>query len=80
MKWLTNYLIQQLTIAYKRCENMNCKNMYGRVADTILYFSDIIFKSESFYLPITKKQLGHYANVSAENVTRILKALKEKSN
>ena len=73
MKWLTNYLINQLNLAYKRSENINCKNMYARVADTILYFSDLIFKSESFYLPITKKQLGHYANVSPENVTRILK-------
>jgi CRP-like cAMP-binding protein len=63
MKWLTNYLITQTTNAYKRSENINCKNMYARVADTLLYFSDIIFKSDSFYLPITKKQLGHYANV-----------------
>lgn len=74
MKWLTNYLINQINIAYKRCEILNSKNMYGRVADSILYFCDIIFKSDSFYLPITKKQLGHYANVTQENVSRILKS------
>jgi CRP-like cAMP-binding protein len=48
--------------------------MNGRVADTILYFADEIFKSDTFHLPINSKQFAHYVNISPENVSRIMKA------
>lgn len=74
MKWVITSLGHQINGLYNKIAYLRCKRMNGRIAETLLYLSDDIFKSDVFDLPVTRKQLGHYANVSPENVTRILKA------
>ena len=78
IKWVTDSLVKGIYMAYKKYEMVTCHNMEGRIAQSFLYFSNNMFKKDSFDLPITKKQLGYYANVSPENVTRILKTLQSK--
>ena len=78
IKWLTDMLVESIYQSYKKYELVTCHNMEGRLAQSFLYFSKIVFHKDSFMLPLTKKQLGSYANVSPENVTRILKLMQSK--
>lgn len=72
-QWVIGDLSKIVSTLYGKIIFLRCKQMNGRIADAILYFADDIFKNHQFTLPITKKQLGHYSNVSPENVSRILK-------
>jgi len=46
---------------------------YGRLADLLLCLAGNIFRSETFLLDITRKELAELAGMSTENVIRILK-------
>ena len=77
MKWVISDLSYVINELYRKIVYLTSKHMNGRVAEAIVYFADDVFKNREFQLPVTKKQLGHYANVSPENVTRILKVLEK---
>ena len=79
MKWVISDLSHIIAELYKKIVYLSSKHMNGRLAEALLYFADDIFRENVFLMPITKKQLGHFTNISPENVTRILKSL-EKEN
>ena len=51
---------------------INSKNLRGRIALVLSEFSDVIFKSDIFDLPISRKELGELIDMTPENVIRIL--------
>lgn len=51
---------------------INSKNLRGRIALVLSDFSDVIFKSDIFDLPISRKELGELIDMTPENVIRIL--------
>ena len=53
------------------------RQSYGRLADLLLCLSKRVFKSDSFELDITRKELAKLAGMSTENVIRILKKFQE---
>jgi len=53
------------------------KQSFGRLADIILCLSQRIFKSETFDLNLTRKELAELAGMSTENVIRILKKFQD---
>jgi len=48
------------------------KNVRGRLADILLHLSENIYKSNSFNLDFTRKELGDLANTSTESIIRML--------
>jgi CRP-like cAMP-binding protein len=52
---------------------MTHRQSYGRLADLLLCLAGNIFKSETFLLDLTRKELAELAGMSTENVIRILK-------
>jgi CRP-like cAMP-binding protein len=48
------------------------KNLKGRVAYLLIYFSKTIFFSEEFDLPLTRKEMADYVGMTTENVIRTL--------
>jgi len=48
------------------------RNLRGRLALILLYFSNVIFKSNSFDLPISRKEIAEYIGMTTENVIRTL--------
>lgn len=48
------------------------KKMYGRVADSILYFADSIYESPVFNLPFSRQELADLVGISRESATRVL--------
>src|SRR5208337_4665506 len=47
-------------------------NIHGRLANILLFLSEKIFFSDHFDLLLSRKELSQYANISRENVIKIL--------
>ncbi len=47
-------------------------NIYGRLANILLYFADQVFCSDNFDLLLSRKELAQFANISRENVIKVL--------
>jgi CRP/FNR family transcriptional regulator len=52
--------------------NLTQKKMPGRLAETLIYFADDIFKSDEFEMILSRQELGEMANMAKESVVRIL--------
>ncbi len=53
------------------------KNLRGRIAYILLWFSKKIYHNEKFELPISRKEMGQLINMTTENVIRILSEFKK---
>ena len=53
------------------------KRLYGRIAYILLYFSRNIYKSNSFDLPVSRKEIAEYIGMTVENVIRSLSDLRK---
>jgi CRP-like cAMP-binding protein len=52
------------------------KNLIGRVAFVLIYFSREIYKSKVFDLPVSRKEIADYIGMSTANVIRTLSDFK----
>lgn len=59
--------------------NLSMRNMRGRVAYIILLFSEKIFYSNKFILPLNRKEIAQLIDLTAENVIRILSEFNNES-
>ncbi len=57
--------------------NLTQKYMPGRVADTLLYLKNDIFKENKFKIPLTRQDLADMSNMTKESLVRILQQFKE---
>lgn len=48
------------------------KHLRGRVAYLLLYFSQDVYASDEFDLPLTRKEMAEYVGMTTENVIRTL--------
>ncbi len=55
----------------------NHKQLNGRLAEAILYLQENVFESEHFEIPLSRKDLAEYTNMSTMSVVRILKSFKD---
>jgi CRP/FNR family transcriptional regulator len=53
------------------------KNLVGRVAYVLLYFSGDIYRSRVFDLPVSRKEIADYIGMSTANVIRTLSDFKK---
>jgi len=52
------------------------KQLPGRVADIIIYFSEHIYKSDTFTFPLTRQELAELAGTTKESIIRTLSEFK----
>lgn len=55
------------------------KNLVGRVAFVLLYFTKEIYKSRVFDLPVSRKEIADYIGMSTANVIRTMSEFKKES-
>ena len=60
-----------------RMVNLSQKKMHGRLADGLLYFADVVFKSDEYEMVLSRQELGEMTNMAKECVVRILKELED---
>lgn len=58
--------------SYKKCINQVQKQSSGKIAEALLYFSEIIFNKDKFKLPLTRNELGDLTCITRETVSRVL--------
>jgi CRP-like cAMP-binding protein len=61
---------------FDRLMSQSHKQLPGRIADVILYFSEVIFKSEEFEFPFTRRELAELAGTTKESFIRTLAEFK----
>jgi CRP-like cAMP-binding protein len=61
----------ELEVFY-RCANRTQKQIRGKIADVLLEFSDKIYDSSTFTLPLTQEDLGNLVDSSRESISRVL--------
>ena len=62
---------------FHRFMSQSKKRTYGKLADSILYFSKIIYECTEFDLPFTRQEMADLIGISRESATRVLLKLKE---
>ena len=65
-------LSKDLLEHFTKCVNKTQKQLHGSLAETILYLSEKIYRSDSFILSLTRAELGALIGTTRETVTRIL--------
>lgn len=61
---------------FDRLMSQSHKQLPGRIADVILYFSEKIFESEEFEFPFTRRELAELAGTTKESFIRTLAEFK----
>jgi CRP/FNR family transcriptional regulator, polysaccharide utilization system transcription regulator len=73
-------LIQKISndglFIFDRLISQSQKQLPGRIADVILYFSEIIYKSDKFTFPLTRRELAELAGTTKESLIRTLTEFK----
>jgi len=71
------YLCQDELTYFERFVNVHQKQIDGRLADTILFFSEEVRNSSDFTIPLSRYDLAALVCATRESVTRALKDLIE---
>jgi len=61
---------------FDRLMSQSHKQLPGRIADVILYFSQVIYKSNDFEFPFTRRELAELAGTTKESFIRTLAEFK----
>lgn len=70
------YLSEEGLFIFERLLGQSQKQLPGRIADVILYFSDTIFQKEEFEFPFTRRELAELAGTTKESFIRTLSEFK----
>lgn len=58
--------------AYRRCASRTQKQMRGNLADVLLEFSEHLFESDQFTLPLSQSDIGNWVDAGRESINRAL--------
>lgn len=61
---------------FDRLTSQYNKQLPGKIADIILFFADVIYKSQTFEFPITRTELAEFAGTTKESFIRTLTEFK----
>lgn len=62
---------------FSRFIKQSQKKIYGRVADAILYFAQVVFENNTFDLPFSRQEFANLIGLSRESATRVLIKFKD---
>lgn len=58
--------------AYRRCASRTQKQMRGNLADVLLEFSEHLFETDQFTLPLSQSDIGNWVDAGRESINRAL--------
>ena len=65
---------KNMVSVFNRIISLTQKQMAGRLADALIYFSENIFNSSTFNLPMSKQEIADYTQMSKDNLVRIMRS------
>lgn len=72
-KWINKKGVRN----FEKLINLTQKQMPGRIADALLYLSNIVYESSEFTVNISRQDIADLAAMSKESAIRIIKEFKE---
>lgn len=75
-KYLLKSLSENNMYMFDRLISQYQKQLPGKIADLILYFSEFIYKSDNFDFPLTRTELAEFAGTTKESLIRTLTEFK----
>ncbi len=69
---LMEHITRSSNFVIQATYDIDDKHLRGRIAYILLWFSNKIYHSTMFVLPISRKEIGELINMTTENVIRIL--------
>jgi CRP-like cAMP-binding protein len=72
MKLISDYGL----FIFDKLINMSQKQIPGRIAETILFFAQNIYKNDSFEMPLSRQELAELIVTTKENISRTLSEFK----
>ena len=69
---LMEHITRSSNFVIQATYDIDDKHLRGRIAYILLWFSNKIYHSDMFMLPISRKEIGELINMTTENVIRIL--------
>jgi len=76
---ILKHISQKAIINFKKMVSLTQKQMNGRMADALLYLSEIVFNSNSFDMVISRQDLGDLSGMSKDSAIRIIKEFEKDS-
>ncbi|MEA3318168.1 MAG: Crp/Fnr family transcriptional regulator, partial [Bacteroidota bacterium] len=76
-KRIINLLNSESRLFFDKMVSLTQKQMNGRVADALICLSERIFKSSSFEMILSRKDLAEYTGMSTMSVVRTIQKLKK---
>jgi CRP-like cAMP-binding protein len=73
---IINHISNDGLFIFNRLMSQSHKQLPGRIADVILYFSEVIFKNIEFEFPFTRRELAELAGTTKESFIRTLAEFK----
>ncbi|MFO8234044.1 MAG: Crp/Fnr family transcriptional regulator [Bacteroidales bacterium] len=73
---IMRYLSKDNLVLFQQIISQAQKQLPGRIADIILYFTEYIFNSQSFTFPLTRTELAELAGTTKESLIRTLTEFK----
>ncbi len=64
---------------FHRCVKLVQNQIFGRLAGNLLYFSEEVYKSEEFNLPLSRSELADLVCTSRETISRLLNNLSQET-
>jgi CRP/FNR family transcriptional regulator len=61
---------------FNKIKSLGHKQMHGRIADTLLYLSNEVFKEEELFLKLSRQDIADFSCISTESAVRLLAELK----
>ncbi len=62
---------------YNKLQTLTQKQMHGRMADTLLYLSRVVYSSDDFETTLSRQDLADMSAMTKESAIRIMKDLKD---
>jgi CRP-like cAMP-binding protein len=73
MEQMNDYTLR----SFARLHTLTLKQLHGRLADIMICLHDRIYKSTSFSLPMSRRQLADITVMSSESLSRILREFRD---
>ncbi len=63
---------QESLNSFRRFIAQSNKKIYGRIADLLIYFSNVVFVSSKFQIPLSRREIADMVGTSRESTGRVL--------
>jgi CRP/FNR family transcriptional regulator len=70
---LIGHISNQAVIMFDKMISLTQKQMHGRMADGLLYLSEVFFESDSFKMYLSRQEIADLTAMSKDSAIRILK-------